>query len=136
MDLETGELTADFHLWTDTRGREQRGKKAYRNTDNINITISPKPSGDVIASGHFSVPKVHNGENYYSVGRDGTQAVIKNFGDLLEDTGIKTNIDRAHFSRIDTFKNVITDEPFMTYSPLFSSLKASRKNTRSYGCRS
>lgn len=129
----TGELTSDYQLWRNEKGDIQRGNKAYLNTEKLHVDIKPFSSGGVQCFVHFSVPAVHNGENYYSVGREGTQAVMAKIEGELREAGIKTNIERANLSRIDTFKNVITEEPFLSYSPLFSTLQASRKIRRDYG---
>lgn len=133
MNYGTGELTSDYPLWRNERGEIQRGNKAYLNTEKLHVDIKPFSSGDVECFVHFSIPAVHNGENYYSVGKDGTEAVMKIVEGELGDAGIETNIERAHLSRIDTFKNVITEEPFFSYSSLFSTLEASRKVRRDYG---
>jgi len=133
INYGTGELIADYPLWRNGRGEIQRGSKAYFNNELLNVDIKPFSSGGVQCFVHFSIPKLHNGENYYSVGKEGTQAVLKKVGKELKEAGIKTNIDNASLSRIDTFKNVITEEPFLSYSPLFSTLEASRKIRRDYG---
>jgi len=133
VNYGTGELTSDYQLWRNEKGDYQRGSKAFLNTETMNIDIKPFSSGGVQCFVHFSIPKIHNGENYYSVGREGTQAVMKKVEGELKEAGIRTNIEKASLSRIDTFKNVITEEPFLSYSPLFSTLEASRKIRRDYG---
>jgi len=133
MDYGTGELTADFPLWSSSKGKEIRGAGAYFNNDDLQVDVRAYVYGAPQCFVKFSIPKIHNGENYYSVGRDGTQAVLNRVEGELYEAGIKADIEQASISRIDTFKNVITDEPFMAYSPLFSLLKASRRQRRDYG---
>ena len=133
LNYGTGELTSYFPLWKNENGEMEMGSKAYLNGKNLNVDIKPYPQGGVQCFVHFSIPKIHNGENYYSVGKEGTQAVLKQVEGELKEAGIKTNIEEASLSRIDTFQNVITEEPFFSYSPLFSLLQASRKVRRDYG---
>ncbi len=133
LNYGTGELTSYFPLWRNENGEMEMGSKAYLNAKNLNVDIKPYPQGGVQCFVHFSIPKIHNGENYYSVGKEGTQAVLKQVEGELKEAGIKTNIEEASLSRIDTFQNVITEEPFFSYSPLFSLLQASRKVRRDYG---
>jgi hypothetical protein len=133
LNYGTGELTSYFPLWRNENGEMEMGSKAYLNGKNLNVDIKPYPQGGVQCFVHFSIPKIHNGENYYSVGKEGTQAVLKQVEGELKEAGIKTNIEEASLSRIDTFQNVVTEEPFFSYSPLFSLLQASRKVRRDYG---
>lgn len=135
VEYATGELISDFPLWKKENGSFEMGSKAYLNTQNLNVDIHPftMQRGGAQCFVHFSIPKIHNGENYYSVGKEGTQAVLKQVEGELQEAGIKTNIEEATLSRVDTFQNIITEEPFFSYSPLFSLLQASRKVRRDYG---
>ena len=135
VNYGTGELIADYPLWQRKGGEAERGSKAYMNTPHLNLEVVPyyQGRGGVQCFVHFSIPKIHNGENYYSVGKEGTQAVLKQVEGELFEAGVHTNIQEASLSRIDTFQNVITEEAFLSYSPLFSLLQASRKQRRDYG---
>lgn len=135
IEYSTGELVSDFPLWKKEDGSFEMGSHAYFNTPHLNLDVKPfSPSrGGVQCFVKFSIPKIHNGENYYSVGKEGTQAVLKKVEEELKEAGIKTNIEEASLSRVDTFQNIITEEPFFTYSPIFSLLQASRKVRRDYG---
>lgn len=133
LNYGTGELTSCYPLWRNEEGEMEMGSKAYLNTQSLNVDIKPFSQGGVQCFVHFSIPKIHNGENYYSVGKEGTQAVLKKVEGELKEAGIHTNIEEASLSRVDTFQNVITEEPFLSYSPLFSFLHASRKIKRDYG---
>ncbi len=133
VNYGTGELTSHYPLWRKENGEMEMGSKAYLNTQLLNIDIKPFAQGEVQCFVHLSIPKIHNGENYYSVGKEGTVAVLRKVEEELKEAGIKTNIEEASLSRVDTFQNVITEEPFLSYSPLFSLLQASRKLRRDYG---
>ena len=133
LNYGTGELTSCYPLWRNEEGEMEMGSKAYLNTQSLNVDIKPFSQGGVQCFVHFSIPKIHNGENYYSVGKEGTQAVLKKVEGELKEAGINTNIEEASLSRVDTFQNIITEEPFLSYSPLFSLLQASRKLRRDYG---
>jgi len=128
----TGEKIADYPLWQKEGGKVW-GSKAYLNTEHFNLTIQPFKGTGVLAFLHFSIPKVYHGDNYYSVGREGTQAVLKAVEGELAQNGIITNLQEAKISRIDTFSNIQAEEPFLSYSPVFSLLTGSRQQRRDYG---
>ena len=131
----TGEVLNEHELFRTVSGKKFIGSKAMLNTELFNLDIKPfafAPSG-VACFCHFSVPKVHNGQNYYSVGEEGTEAVFGLVEKELQKHGFYTNLQEAQFSRVDTFKNIQPEEPFETYSALFSLLNASRRVKRSYG---
>lgn len=131
----TGEVTSEFSLFKDSSGRFFKGSKAYLNTDRLNMTIQPFTRSDrgTACFVSFSVPKVHNGNNFYSVGEAGSQAVVKKVEKELWESGFHTDLNEASISRIDTFKNIQAEEPFTNYSNLFSLLKARRAQQRDYG---
>lgn len=111
------------------------GSKAYLNTDNWNLTLKPLPAGNR-ATGAFlqlSVPKNYYGSNFYSVGEQGTQAVLNKVEGELKERGVHTSLIEADMSRVDTFKNIEPEEPFSSYYSLFSLLKARKAIQRGYG---
>ena len=110
------------------------GSKAYLNADNWNLTLKPLAGGR--ATGAFlqlSVPKNYYGSNFYSVGEDGTKAVLSKVEGELKEKGVHTPLIEADMSRVDTFKNIEPEEPFSSYYTLFSLLKARRAIQRGYG---
>ena len=110
------------------------GSKAYLNTDNWNLTLKPLAGGR--ATGAFlqlSVPKNYYGSNFYSVGEQGTQAVLNKVEGELKEKGVHTSLIEADMSRVDTFKNIEPEEPFSSYYSLFSLLKARKAIQRGYG---
>jgi hypothetical protein len=129
----SGEKTFEALLWKDRGGSTVYGSKAFLNTEKLNLTVKPFPSGGVGCFAKFSVPKVHNGDNFYSVGKEGTEAVLTLVEKELSENGFHTTLREAAISRLDTFQNIQTEEPFLTYAPLFQLLEASRKQLRSYG---
>jgi len=131
----SGEITSEFPLFKDSSGRFFKGSKAYFNNDTLNMTIQPFTRSDrgTACFVSFSVPKVHNGNNYYSVGEAGSQAVVKKVEKELWNNGFHTDLNEASISRIDTFKNIQAEEPFTSYSNLFTLLKARRAQQRDYG---
>jgi len=131
----TGEVLNEFPLFRTASGKLFAGSRAFLNTELFNLDIKPfsfTGSGTACFC-HFSVPKVHNGDNYYSVGEQGTEAVFQLVEQELRKHGFYTNLQNAQLSRIDTFKNIEPEEPFETYSALFSLLNASRRIKRSFG---
>lgn len=131
--VATGEIYE--HPLFETSKGTIHGAKAYLNEENWNFTLKPLPGG-YKATGAFlqlSVPKNHYGDNYYSVGEQGTRAVIGKVERELHERGIHTNLERAEISRLDTFKNIEPEEPFSSYYTLFPLLKARRAIQRGYG---
>lgn len=126
VNVSTGEVRSDFVLW-DTNNGPVRGSKAYLNTDGLNVTLKPF-SGEVSLFVQLSVPKAINSTNYLPVTAKEFRLIIKILQEVLKDFGIRTNVKQAYLSRLDTFRNVITDEPFEAYAPLLSLLGARRMN--------
>lgn len=127
----TGRRIGDYPLFRGEHGMVY-GAKAFINGEKWNMDIKPI-GGNVVAFLHFSVPKVHNGDNYYSVGLEGTQAVIAKVQGELQEAGVATDLQEASLSRVDCFSTVITEEPFESYAPIFSLMSASRELKREYG---
>lgn len=132
-ELGTGEKV-EYPLFQTPEGVNQYGAKAYLNEDNWNLTLKPLAGGR--ATGAFlqlSVPKNYYGNNFYSVGEQGTRAVLSKVEEELQEKGVHTNLLGADISRLDTFKNIEPEEPFSSYYTLFSFLKARRALQRGYG---
>lgn len=129
----SGRVISEYPLWRKESGVTVRGSKAFYNSERLNLTIQPLKGAGVQAFVHFSVPKIYHGDNYFSVGREGTQAVLKIVeGELLE-AGIETDIQEASLSRIDSCTTAIMEEAFSCYAPVFSLLSGSRQQRRDYG---
>jgi len=131
----TGEKLNEHELFQTASGKLFYGSRAFLNTPHFNLDLKPFSFSEngIACFLHFSVPKVHNGQNYYSVGEQGTQAVFNLVQEELKQNGFYCNLQNAHYSRIDTFRNIQPSEPFETYSALFSLLNARRGVKRNYG---
>ena len=131
----TGEKVSEFPLFADTSGRQYRGSRAYLNVpDRFQLTLAPftKCEAGVSCFVQFSVPRVHYGNNYYSVGEEGSQAVFSTIEKELWQAGVHTEISEASICRLDTFKNIEPEEPFASYAPVLSLLKMRRGVDRAY----
>lgn len=131
----TGEVVSEFPLFRNSTGRTFYGSKAFLNNEKWNLTLKPvsySTSGTACFL-HFSIPKIHNGNNFYSVGEFGTEAVFNLVEQELAENGINTNLQRAELSRVDTFKNIQAEQSFDSYSTLFQLLKCNRGIKRDYG---
>lgn len=125
----SGELLNSYPLWRKETGAEVVGSKAFYNSDSMNITLNPH--GLFV---QFSIPKNYTGlHNYYSVGRQGSKAIVDRLEGQLAEVGIETAIDRAHISRLDSFRNVVAEEAYSNYHGLFALLQAKRSQRRDYG---
>jgi hypothetical protein len=131
----TGEKLNESLLFQNSSGMNFYGSRAFLNSEKFNLDLKPYAFAEhgTACFLHFSVPKVHYGDNYYSVGEQGTEAVFNQVEKELAENGFNCSLKEADFSRIDTFKNIEPEEPFETYSALFSLLNARRGIKRSYG---
>lgn len=126
----TGEKISEFPLYTNTEGQEYRGAKAKLNVpDKFQLTMKPFVRGGRVGTNcfvNFSVPRVHYGNNFYSVGEEGSRAVFNSIEKELWQAGIHTDINTADMCRVDTFKNIEPEEEFSVYAPVFRLLKMRR----------
>lgn len=131
--VDTGELLSNFDLWVDNdTGEMVQGSKGYYNDEKMNVTLSPY-GGETMCHVQLSVPKYFHGSNYFPVDKEGTVKVLNNLEERLGGVGIKTNLDKAHISRIDTFKTIVAEENFNAYTGVFNLLRAKRTHKRDYG---
>jgi len=124
----SGEVLNSFKLFSLEDGTEIDGAKSFCNTKNSNLTINGRG-----AFLQFSVPKVYHGSNHKAVNQDQSKEVLSHIEKELRENGIKTNIFDADLSRIDTVKQIIPDEPFNNYAPIFRAVNGSLKKYSEYG---
>ena len=129
----TGELVSDFHLYTDTSGRQVNGKGAYWNNNHFQLTIAPLQS-------HFRClllcsilcSKSALWQQLLFSREQGSEAVFKEIEKELWEGGVHTNIETSNLTRVDTFKNIEPEENFSSYAPLFGLLKMRRGVDKTY----
>jgi len=126
--LGSGELTSD-HPLIESEGVSVGGSKAYLNTERFNLTIQDKSKAFL----QCSLPKVIAGNNYQPLNKKEAEQAINSVGRELWKAGFHTEIDKSSISRIDTFRNVLTEEPYPQYADLFRVLRGKRKLKRDYG---
>jgi len=126
--LGSGELISDYPL-IESEGLSVGGAKAYLNTERFNLTIRDKSKAFL----QCSLPKVIAGDNYQPLDKKEAEQAINSIGRELWESGFHTEINKSSISRIDLFKNVLTEEPYMQYTDLFRLLRGKRKLKRDYG---
>lgn len=111
-----------------------RGVKAWANRPMWNLTVKPY-RGEVNAFVSFSVPKVASGgrDNYAPATPEATWAVLGQVEAELYAAGFECDIQAATLSRVDTFRNVSTREPFDSYGQVFGLMNAKRMSARQFG---
>jgi hypothetical protein len=124
FNFETGELRQTL-LFQDTSGFSVNGSYAHYNGDSLNLSIKPI-AGNVYAFATFSAPKRISEDNYYPIKESQFSEVFESVENELHENGIDTDIQEAKLSRVDTFKNILTDEDTVSYSRLFGLLQANR----------
>jgi hypothetical protein len=100
---------------------------------NINVNLKSEQLYNSAYGLKFSLPKYYDGENNFNALSD--KKIKKCFNDIenkLYKLGIKTNLKEATLSRLDCFQNIITDENYHAYTPIFSLMKLSRKKNFEY----
>lgn len=131
VDYENGQQR-EVSLFKDELGRDVYGQKAFVNTDQYNLTIQPMGSGVELFL-QTSLPKTIKDDNYSPLTDSETKQAIDEIARDLRSRGIVVNLDKCGLSRVDVFKNVIGDNDFGSYSPLFELLQSKRQHKRDYG---
>lgn len=125
----TGELLADYPLYSRDDGAMITGSKAYFYNDRMNLSINAR--GAIV---QFSIPKVaHNGDNFYPASKsEAVKAIDQVQGDLWQ-AGFHSELMKGEINRIDSFVNVQADETFDSYAPILTLCRGKRKFLRDYG---
>ena len=131
VEYETGQQR-EVSLFKDELGRDVYGQKAFVNTDKYNLTIQPMGAGVELFL-QTSLPKVVHEDNYTPLTNSETGQAINEIASDLKSRGVVVNLDNCGLSRVDLFKNVIGDNDFLSYSPLFELLQSKRQHKRDYG---
>jgi hypothetical protein len=129
MDFQTGEVKQTL-LFSDTSGNDTLGAYAHYNSEKLNLTIKPI-AGQVRAFATFSAPKRITENNYSPVSEAQFSEALESVEEELSLNGIKADIRKARLSRVDTFKNILTDEETASYARLFGLLEANRAKDKS-----
>jgi len=129
MDFQTGEIKQTL-LFTDSTGYPVNGSYAHYIGERLNLSIKPI-AGQVYAFVTFSAPKRISEDNYYPIKESQFSEVFESVENELHENGINTHIEKARLSRVDTFKNILTDEETLSYSRLFGLLEANRAKDKS-----
>jgi hypothetical protein len=132
----SGETESSYPLMC-VDGRTVEGKRAFYNDDDRGIYVDVVPSrfelGQIDCKVHFSVPRVVSGRtNYHGTDQQGTEEAMRAVEAHLREIGIATNIGAARLSRLDTFRNVVADEPYSSYRPVMELLKGNRMQEREF----
>jgi len=132
LDFQSGEVRQSL-LFVDDSGYETLGARAHYNAEKLNFTIKPY-AGEVHAFVNFSAPKRVGDDNYSPIEEKQLSEVFESVENELLENGIETHINKARLSRVDTFRNILTDEETLCYSRLFGLLNANRANNKqTYG---
>lgn len=126
----TGEIY-ETELCRDTSGVPLIGAKAFKNTDDFQLTVDP--FGWKLQT---SVPKLAGGGlNFLPVDGAKAKAELERLqGVLLDDVGIKTDILNSNVIRADLFRNGLMKYSPLFYFPIIEELPSGRRmQKRGYG---
>jgi hypothetical protein len=129
-----GEVKGEYTLWNN-QGEAVRGNKAYFNDEQEKkVFISLLSKGDGVKCFiQCSLPKVFNGNNYGLLTREETVEAVEKVRKKIEDVGIKGNFQNAKVSRIDTTRNILTEDRVQSYNPVWNLLQGKRMKNRTFG---
>ncbi len=128
----SGEIINDILLWYDSNNQPVYGKKAYYNSDTINLDYIPKKACFLIK---FNPGKVINNNNYETVNIDDLKKALKKVeSEIKENLGLIIKLEEAKISRLDI---QVTLELKESIAPVFDALNkinviAKLKKTYSY----
>ena len=132
FSVATG-VVQEVPLYTDTQGTTLYGKNAWYNSEDKKLKVDLSYfSGSIYLSAEFSIPKQVRDNNYRPIAANELKQAFQRVENELAEVGIETDISQAKLSRLDTFRNIETNEETASYGRLFGLLQAKRttdKNT-------
>jgi hypothetical protein len=121
MDAATGAAKGERVLYR-SDGREFSGLRAYLNTPNFNLTISPAiQGGESLCSIHFSA-NAYAENNLEPLDLERTFHVARHAREELLALGAEVDLESATLTRVDIARNVALSHPVACYSPVFGAL--------------
>ena len=126
---ESGELTGDYALFMDEKGKHVTGRKAVFNGEFLNLDIKPMGS-EVKAFIRFSLPKVQGQglDNFYPVSPERMPVIMGLVQNELDCIGVECDIKDSKITRLDMFTNLSTPSSFNDYETILESMTALRKS--------
>jgi hypothetical protein len=116
------------HLFTDGAGIVVKAKKTFYNQEDsiVNLTINEKGLQIITnPSKHFHTYELMTETEKLSI-------VADNVTRVLDEVGIKCNIEDARVSRLDLAKQEYMPQPVALYGEAFKSIKAKRQEKKDY----
>jgi len=122
---ESGELEPEIEL---DLFNGVRGACAYYENERFTVRIDLRGFSVL-----YSVPRLLTGCNVYSVGHGGLVGSLALIEQSLSEIGVSLDMPGATISRLDCFRNIHADMPFIDYRPVFELASAQRQDKRQYG---
>jgi len=139
LNDEKFNLTIQPTIYSETN-EHNHSKLKIKRFKRINETLQPDlydwNDDDDEVKGIFlstSLPRLLSETNLKTLSFDEQKTALKILEIKLKQYGIKTNINNAALSRVDTFTNVSTEFNFGSYTDLFSLMELSRMKSVGYG---
>lgn len=121
MDAATGAVKGDRVLYRSDE-REFTGLKAFVNTPNFSLTITPPIQGvESVCTLHFSAG-AYAENNLEPLDLERTLHVARNAREELLSLGAEADLEQAQITRMDIARNVALSRPVRCYSPCFMAL--------------
>lgn len=135
ISLATGEPQVEPHLF-DISGNAIMGRKAYANTDAIQVTIAPRRhDGTPSLRVQASLARIAGGgDNSVPPSEAEMQEALRVMQRELDDLGVRASIDEARLSRCDIFRTTTATHALPRYAPVLRLLEGRyARDRREYG---
>ncbi len=131
---DTGVISNNRPLWTDTDGRPVEGREAKHVAERFTVIIkAPRPGALVGCYVQLSLPKFCSGNNFAPIGLQEFQAAMLRLERELRERGIRASLLSANMSWLHLFRNILTDEVFAAYAPFLRQVKPGRQLQCEFG---
>lgn len=110
----------------------QETYKFFYNDDKINVDLKSK-FGQWYLTIHFSAPKLSGlVDNFYTASKNQIYICENEIQKYLDNLKIKTSVEDLKVNRLDITKNIMLDNEFIEYEPVFKMINLSRTTKRDY----
>jgi len=129
-----------YLLWKTEDGEHVEGCRAAANAPGVSIHMAPmrgdngqQAGGMIGCKIQISLPAIAaNGDNSRPISGDEAASVIDLVQEMVLGVGLNIDLRQLKVVRCDINRNIVLDEPYEKYEPVFTALKMPRSTTRSY----
>jgi hypothetical protein len=136
INTRTGATKNSFPLYHDGE-QWVEGMRCVAKNELFHLQLSAKCQGNAkrptpYLSINFEVPKVAGGHNFHPATEKETRLAFSEAQKFINSVGIKCDLREAIPSRLDAFRNLLTEQPPSQYDCVFQACRATRMEDRTY----